>query len=790
MSVYRRIDLGIWHFVNDKNDMLSLKDITVKKIKSHKEQKLSKSLGNVNFADIWIEIMNDSLNTDIDSMNDKIFYVSMLSDEFSEDETQCFWASLIQKRIAYIELKFTQQNEKKEEFSRDLKTMIKNNGKYFYTLGNADLIIILKGNKSHSLEEIVETFKGLARSKEIYSYNILFLENTSMKEELLFSPLKKADGTLKEEVYINPTAKEYPLDTINNDMLQNIENKLIISIKEYIQIRNKKMLAFFQSLLQIVRIIQGQRTKNVKYNLFYLFYPQVVLFINQLEQGVDSIKQKDVQQKCLAMESIEKSIRDFIDITEILLHHIEDSSRNMMGNFNYGLLADDIPIKLCFFYLAYMHEVTALLNDSENEYQYCFSPLAYSIPETGCFEFGLQPKSRLIKVMISKHMMFMPRSILVILAHEVSHYSGDNMRCRKLRAIIMQKILSYILCEVLYNIDVSASAKSSEIICAYYKTSKDTTRAFIDNTLEKLMIEEYEKMSDDIWYHFRYYFDTLMYAANKICYDENWDLERTISIISPDIVKQLRSDPFSLTEIDSIQQEIGKQLAVLLAEASNNVVFQAMNYIKKAMKEIFADLSAIMLLNIPAYDYLECYITSEGTIPDNENITVEIIHRIAMVLLTLKNNDYGNWKNDWTSMRKQLSDDSKTGNNQKCSKILEYIYQEVNNFVNSYESLDSISQKQQDIAFPNNNYCAEDFLLNIHVIKYEIEYFQKCYEELKSHLQKKDNDLITKTKRQLIQNIYLDCAAKPKGTDNSFYSFFELYDELVQNYITDVNTQP
>ncbi|MCM1118691.1 MAG: hypothetical protein NC543_04945 [bacterium] len=68
--------------------------------------------------------------------------------------------------------------------------------------------------------------------------------------------------------------------------------------------------------------------------------------------------------------------------------------------------------------------------------------------------------------------------------------------------------------------------------------------------------------------------------------------------------------------------------------------------IKKVFKEIYADLSAIRLLDLELDDYLEAYIISESCAIEPENIPPETLNCFAMVRYICENHNDKIWSPD------------------------------------------------------------------------------------------------------------------------------------------------
>lgn len=819
-SIYRRIDMMTCCYKKETDTGNSrLEYIFIDNVKSHSDKKLSKSYGNINFADFWLETVNDNLEDRNGDSGDEFHfkrYISLLSDEKTEEQQQDFGISFLKANVLFIEICLNAANHQ-TELAAELQELINKTGRVFYTLGNADLIIALAHDKSSGEEQIIQKISEIVHRDYVHSCNVLFGKRRYINDEGRIR-ISTDSGYAEEKKRIkNRLEIKNPGDRNPVLKLQGIEKDLIDNMKEYSDNRNKKMLAFSQSLLRIIHIMWQQYKKGNHKNIFYIFYPQVVLFVQlfgegkkqletEKEQHLSNLKSIDRlpyekrqikseaevslynEKKYQIIGEIEQAFRDFIDITEILLHQIGHSSESVFEDKSQDLFLDDIPIKLCFLYIAYMHEVTYLLNDnSQNEYQYCLSPLAYSVPETECFEFGLLPKSRLIKVMISRHMMFTPRSLFIILSHEVSHYVNDQIRSRELRSSCMEEILGIVFTEIFYDIDISENV--SEDVKRYYRWSKKSTKKFINKKIDALMKEKKNASNlEEVWHHFRYYYKDLILTEKEIWYDKDWELENNINELSHELASDIRANPEMdsiMVEIRKIQQDVQRQVDSMMA-GTDDEVQKFLESMKRIMKEVVADMSGIMLLENSVYDYLEAFVTSEGEVPDKDTITVELINRIAMVVTVFYENDYKNWRKDCDNLKIVLDEDCRIGNNKGASAYLKDLWDKVKIFSDQI----ALMMKRADEEPKGRRQCnteeklhADDFFGNIGIIKAEKKYFQKCYENTEVHLKQIERNQEKKRRREQILTLYQDFAAKEKGKDNSIDLFFQSYNKMVNEYI-------
>lgn len=139
------------------------------------------------------------------------------------------------------------------------------------------------------------------------------------------------------------------------------------------------------------------------------------------------------------------------------------------------------------------------MNDRGYEFEYCLVPLAYSRQVTRYFDFDLTPEGRLIKVQISRHMMFIPRSLLIILAHEVSHYVSEKPRQRALRAKCCVQLINYAMTMMLVPEDLlqmsgAITQEQFPVLEEYLITTRTRVWEYLQKNVWKRLAGQFSKM--------------------------------------------------------------------------------------------------------------------------------------------------------------------------------------------------------------------------------------------------------------------------------------------------------
>ena len=296
---------------------------------------------------------------------------------------------------------------------------------------------------------------------------------------------------------------------------------------------------------------------------------------------------------------------------------------------------------------------------------------------------------------------------------------------------------------------------------------------------------------EDVWYHFRYYYKDLICTEKEIWYDKEWELRNVINELPQKIASKVRAEPemdFIMDEIEKVQQKVQTQVDSMVAGADDEVQ-KFLESMKRIMKEVVADMSGIMLLENPVYDYLEAFVTSEGEVPDKDTITVELLNRIAMVVTVLTENGYKNWKGDCDNLKRVLDEDYKKGNNPEASDYMKDLWDKVKIYSDQIISIIKKPDEELEKEWKGDVEeapHAEDFFGNMGIIKAENKYFKDCYKKIDENLKQIERNPDKKRRREQLLVLYQDFAAKEMGKDNSIDSFFQAYNKIVNEYKQDI----
>lgn len=754
----------------------------IREVKNKPDKRLTRTLGNVNFTDLWLE--------QIDASGEKYRgyvaqHFSLLCDENDKDELNIFWKKGCGKKILVSLIKIQAGiPEQTLKLATDRILEKAEGGKIFRTLDNADLILVYFSESKDYLEKLR---KNLQDDEKISYYSFYSVEGDFYS---LVTPEDKHYHVSnlcfpQESILIKNSPSEQKWC---NQMIRDLNSRISRCTIE----KNKKWASYYHAIVQIVNLL-GQYEQVHKFkDLFYIFFPTLQLFVRQLDAGeklIDEYARKGmIAEKYDIMQKVEIAVSDFIDAMENLLHHTGISCRNILNADGRNGLAFDISIRMCLMYLSVLYAVAESLNDTEFTYRFFLSPLAYSRPETRIFDFGLEPKNRLIRVELARHQFYSPRSLICISAHEVGHYVGKNARLRNERAKMFLNIAVSCLLETLL------PEEKLEKILGRFSLSQETMRMFRedwDERKESLWLFFQERIGQDLKaknnlkeegsYYLNDIYSDICESIKRTLYEVNAGTEVFFNRVSVNLKAKLQDGAEWKALLSALKEELMLFKDNVFAVAISDEVFDMLADVKNVVKEIYADCGAVLLLNMEAADYLESYLLSEGCIPDEDILNDMVIHRVAMVnfLMSEKNEE---WKTGWKSI------DENTWKNIFLYKLKIAVEQYQATYLKGKEN----SVEEQIFALYGR--VPEEYLViekrnqkfnpfrEQHLVTLELRYLEKARNLLEDKIKSEKSKIHVENLRDLYENFKV----RDKDKESGYNKFFDDMEKIIESYRSSV----
>lgn len=514
-------------------------------------------------------------------------YLKNIEEKLDRGETWSAKDCFGEEKISRITMKIMTSGDS------DIVNLIKgvlpsfDNVKYYKVSGHESIIVDI-------LDENVKCFLTLllpggfaTHQNPLYGDQIYNIELSIRREEKDFKGKRK---------------KKYPEKEIQDGepWCVSVIQKYQAQLKDKFRKGEESLYFYHLALIQTLNTLTQYERFNLSNDIFYLLYPSFWLFEKQLKKAIDdeSHTEKD--------EIIKESICKYLDSVNSVIYHTIHTDQMFLMVPGYSGTTFAIPIKLCLFYSWFIREVITLINDS-NQYKYAclLVPVMESKPQTGTISLGLPHGNRLIEVRLSQRSLYMPRDLMIILAHEIAHYVGENIRNRKKRMENIIKTLAFVLAE---GIIPSLPNGGSWIEEVFRKVNKKEIQKYLIQEVSNFI----RKSCSQGGYHASMVEGKLIAACEEAFMNER-GIYQKIYALPADIESKLKEENQdyigNIKEIQSLQYEFDQNRKEILA---SGVIRKLVPELLKMYQEVFSDMVAVALLKFDVDLYKEAIRISEG----------------------------------------------------------------------------------------------------------------------------------------------------------------------------------
>lgn len=383
---------------------------------------------------------------------------------------------------------------------------------------------------------------------------------------------------------------------------------------------DESLYSYYLAMLRTLNVLAQYERFSLSEDIFYLLYPSFKIFDEKLNCALDQIANiEDRTGYYPGLVTIKQSMCEFLECVNSVIYHTIHTDQVYLMVPGYSGTSYSIPIKLNMLFLWFTDCVARLLGNNGRKYRCILMPTIEATPVTHCMKLEKSPQSFLVCAKISQRSLYMPKSFMIILAHEMGHYIGGNLRCREHRAEKMAEFTIIRLIQLIFLKNTENSEVFSLMIKSFEKNARDTITSFLDQ------------------------------VKGKGCYGD--DVEQALKSACRHLLLQCRAinrnnlielyQKLSISEQRDFYQ-INKLLDSAESQATEILICNTMDTeIKREMKvykEVFSDLVAVRLLECDKNAFDEAYRISEGM-----DVRGEEIERRDKVMMAL---DQIGWNNN------------------------------------------------------------------------------------------------------------------------------------------------
>ncbi len=378
--------------------------------------------------------------------------------------------------------------------------------------------------------------------------------------------------------------------------------------------------SYFQSLVLTLNTLNQYEKFGVSSEIFFMIYPALKLFDNIFVSAYETLggNRNDNYDQ---IKKLKYTLRKFISCVNSIIYHTIHTDQVFLMIPGYSGTPYSIPIKLNIMYEWVVNTIKDILNDENIDCQCILVPEMEAVPKSYLFDFGIETKDRLIYVYFSQRTLFLPRSLMIILAHEMGHYVGKEIRLRKQRWKHILRLMSRCI--------VSGILHGVRKIDLRYDDEKHVFNLCKKKALHELytkihiFLDSYctKELKGD------YHGDKVAIVLKRGIYQmltlENSEIERAIQTLPAELETRMEKfDEFIKYNrlIYKIQSAMKEEMKFI---TYSGWLEQTVDLVMSTFREVFSDMVAVNILECEFEDFLEAYQVSEGLVISEDNVSGE-----------------------------------------------------------------------------------------------------------------------------------------------------------------------
>lgn len=424
------------------------------------------------------------------------------------------------------------------------------------------------------------------------------------------------------------------------DDLSNQMKGIMAVVNEESSAKGECVTAFCQAIFQLLQSLKALETAPTKKYDFYSLYLPLEALIHILESRIDDPGLENNQM-----------IYEFVHKISMTLHGTLRTDIQFFQIRDFNVIVHYAPAKMRAFYALWAMKIKdfygkfVLGNDTRlHEYSFILAPGMYKgTAVKQLFENNSESRHLMLITLPERH-IYSPRWVAIILAHEVSHFVGSAVRNRverhKTWLEVVARILELELQAFFYN-------KFLRITLTGVKDAYKNESCQLGQIREQLIGSE-EKIRKTCWennpnrYHSEQSIQIIGDSYKKL-------LEHYIGQILTDFccnVRYFLFDHQNRVLINETEDEIRRCCNVVISDMITfcnsigaQILEDILHLIKMVTAETFADMMAILTLELSPMEYVRSFVKTElkeggGKTRTSKKITFINI-RIAIVAETI-----------------------------------------------------------------------------------------------------------------------------------------------------------
>lgn len=507
----------------------------------------------------------------------------------------------------------------------------KKDSRLYDILGDADFRLIAREvNLGRLLREYADggllSYKG--KEFRTYFFSTSLILNTDACVDLKENRINIEE--MSEQMEKDFTA---PLCTALENKLEHI--KTIVENGE----ESEKIITICYTVWQLLQSLKAMEMAPTKAYDFKSLYKPLANLVMVLEQKLGSGNSKDIVDL-----GENHQIFEYIHKFSMTLHSTLRTDIQFFQIRDFNAIVHYSPAKLRAFYWFWsvrLMEFYKSLSEEQREYSFTVAPgMFLGTRVQKMFQDETDASIRLMLITIPERHLYSPRWLMLILAHEISHYVGKDVRKRKKRHLVWRKSCARIF--------------ALEKTHYYYEAIQPDWRAAFLSTMSTpdYLFENMVKILDTVDrdspcrdYHSPVSIETIAKAFEALCGDlmEAYVVNECNALFRglEEYIQKKKlcrnRNELVLALYDGKRQLRDETMSLYKAFLTD--IVSLLELLKYITAEAFADMMAIMTLKLTPAGYIESYSKTELNckyiLGDDRNVEMVLPYKIALVLTTI-----------------------------------------------------------------------------------------------------------------------------------------------------------
>lgn len=492
------------------------------------------------------------------------------------------------------------------------------------------------------------------REFRFYLFSTNLVLNTSTNStELIETSYMERNLSAMETAFRSPYCEklEADMDQIHRTLLQG-------QTKEQV---DEKAVTFCHAVWQLLQSLKALERAPVKKYDFYSLYHPFSLLIHMLESEIKKASEEDSKKRAYLF-SCNEYIYEFIHKISMTLHGTLRTDIQFFQIRDFNAVVHYAPAKLRAFYTLWALRLSGYYNSfndegNENKYSFIFSPGMFPKTSIRPLFKEYEGTMRLMLINVPERNLYEPKWLSLILSHEVCHFVGYSIRNRPTRHQAWLRICARVFTlEMLYfRYRMSRTKYQDDIEKAIAQDDLFETEFVIRLGEEDVRIRR-ERRQWPHEFHSDNSIEVVKLAFREIaCLDIEKFVAEDCGRMHNYVREQRNIQALSLKEYMREAKELSEaiyapyeQQLLLFRQFQQGCLPDLLEIVRYITAEAFADLIAVLTLNLQPVDYVLSFYASElkaNSMENDRNEAPLLIVRLGMTIealreTVLKNTDW------------------------------------------------------------------------------------------------------------------------------------------------------